>query len=157
MKFSAIFSAAMVFGSALASTTLVCNQDNCYRNIQHQTTAGPAFCSTLTNPNMPTATFTRANCDYSRYSSACSCVVPATPGVTPTSVPCYQDDCYRNLQHNLGLATDYCSTLTAPTNTARPTFIRDECNDARLSSACSCVYPATVAPVTGKSALLLLI
>ena len=57
---------------------------------------------------------------------------------------CAQDNCYNNLLHNS--ASSFCATYTTTINTdttALPTYIITSCILSRLSSACSCLYPAS--------------
>jgi hypothetical protein len=57
---------------------------------------------------------------------------------------CAQDNCYNNLLHNS--ASSFCATYTTTINTdttALPTYIIASCISSRVSSACSCLYPAS--------------
>ena len=62
---------------------------------------------------------------------------------------CSEDNCYRNFVNNCGAASSFCANFTTATTTtlaATPTYFRAECTISRLSSACSCVFPKTLAP-----------
>ncbi|CZR65965.1 uncharacterized protein PAC_15865 [Phialocephala subalpina] len=64
---------------------------------------------------------------------------------------CNLDNCYNNLAHYS--ASTFCSTYTTAINTALtglPSYVSTSCGSSRLSSACSCLYPASGASTTSS-------
>ena len=66
------------------------------------------------------------------------------------SAACALDNCYNKLRSDS--ASSFCHTYTTAVNTATtgfPSPVYTSCGPSRLSSACSCLYPApTCAPTT---------
>jgi chitinase len=75
--------------SVPATTPLICNSDNCLRQLQHSSASAAAFCATYTktintaSTGLPTSV---SNCQssYVRISSACSCLVSSSSTTTTT-------------------------------------------------------------------------
>jgi chitinase len=73
--------------SVPATTPLICNADNCLRQLQHSSASAAAFCATYTttintaSTGLPTSV---SNCQssYVRISSACSCLVSSSSTTT---------------------------------------------------------------------------
>lgn len=78
-----------------------------------------------------------------------SCV----PAVEKRQESCNQDNCYRQMEQNLGKASTFCPTFTLSSAMALPTFV-SMCQDLplRVSSACACLVPTTPAPITATVA-----
>lgn len=92
---------------------------------------------------------------------AVSCsAIPAAPSATKA---CNRDNCFRQLIETPDVVGPFCTTYTQTVNivaTALPTFV-SQCQGlaSRVSSACSCLHPATTTsastttpPVTTTSA-----
>ncbi|KAL8990994.1 MAG: hypothetical protein Q9169_007973, partial [Polycauliona sp. 2 TL-2023] len=81
----------LLFSSLLSIVSATCNRDNCLRALAGTPTKASSFCATYTKtPNTATAIPTYGSfCanSPSRASSACSCVVTATPTIAPTCSP----------------------------------------------------------------------
>lgn len=77
--------------------------------------------------------------------------VTALPQAEPTAT-CNRDNCYRQLIQKPELVDSFCATYTQTVNTAStalPTFVSN-CQGlaSRVSSACSCLHPATTTSVS---------
>lgn len=76
------------------------------------------------------------------------------PSVGKRQGSCNQDNCYRQMEQNLGQASTFCPTFTQSTAaTALPTFV-SMCQGlpSRVSSACACLVPTTPAAITATVA-----
>ena len=76
-------------------------------------------------------------------------VIALSASAANAAFGCSEDNCYRNFVNNCGAASSFCANFTTAmttTLTATPTYFRPECTVSRLSSACSCVFPKTLAP-----------
>ncbi|KAK3938539.1 hypothetical protein QBC46DRAFT_343448 [Diplogelasinospora grovesii] len=63
-----------------------------------------------------------------------------------TAYACAADNCYNQLSRNTPSASSFCATYTTATVTnvaALPTYVSTSCGTARVSSACSCIWPAS--------------
>jgi hypothetical protein len=77
--------------------------------------------------------------------------VTALPQAEPTAT-CNRDNCFRQLIQKPELVGPFCATYTKTVNTAStalPTFVSN-CQGlaSRVSSACSCLHPATTTSVS---------
>lgn len=153
MKSSLVALAYAAIAAAQTATptpTKACNRDNCFRQLIQSPALVSPFCATYTQPPAALPTFVSA-CQglSSRVSSACSCLHPAA---TATAGSCNRDNCFRQLIQSPDAVGPFCASYTAPP-APLPTFV-SACQglSSRVSSACSCLHPATTSSSTTSSA-----
>jgi hypothetical protein len=81
-----------------------------------------------------------------KHSLATSCSTAATT----SAKACNRDNCFRQMLQSSAVVSEFCGTYTTAVSTATkglPTYV-SQCQNlpSRISSACSCIAPATVAP-----------
>lgn len=79
----------------------------------------------------------------------------AAPAEAQTTKACNRDNCFRQLIQSPQVVGDFCATYTQTVNTvaaALPTFV-SQCQGlaSRVSSACSCLHPATTSSVASTT------
>ena len=68
---------------------------------------------------------------------------------------CAADNCYNQLSRHTADASSFCAGFTSTTvtdNGLLPTYVSTSCGTGRVSSACSCLWPAAATTATTTSA-----